>query len=61
MRGEECQLYGLWLRDKSDRRAVLPGTHSKWAEIENGKVTRFQTYMTGELFAQLNATGTIAH
>ena len=29
----------------------VPGTHSKWVEVENGKITQFSTYMTGEAFA----------
>ncbi|HEY4164762.1 MAG TPA: 2-dehydro-3-deoxygalactonokinase [Dongiaceae bacterium] len=60
VRGEECQIYGLWLRDRSDRLCVLPGTHSKWCEIAGGRVTGFRTYMTGELFAQLTGSGTLA-
>jgi 2-dehydro-3-deoxygalactonokinase len=61
MRGEETQLFGLWLRGHADRLCVLPGTHSKWAEIKgDGAVTGFRTYMTGELFAQLSRSGTIA-
>jgi 2-dehydro-3-deoxygalactonokinase len=60
MRGEECQLYGLWLQAEKNRLCVLPGTHSKWAEIRDGGLAGFRTYMTGELFAQLCATGTLA-
>jgi 2-dehydro-3-deoxygalactonokinase len=60
IRGEECQIYGLWIEDGRDRLCVLPGTHSKWCEIADGRVTGFRTYMTGELFAQLGATGTLA-
>ena len=32
---------------------LLPGTHSKWAQIENGRIVRYATYLTGELFAVL--------
>src|SRR5690349_20221746 len=60
MRGEECQLYGLWLTSGKNRLCVLPGTHSKWAEIRDGGLAGFRTYMTGELFSQLCSTGTIA-
>lgn len=60
MRGEECQLYGLWLGDRDDRFCVLPGTHSKWAEICGKGVAAFRTYMTGEVFGQLTSSGTIA-
>ncbi len=52
MRGEEIQILGL--EDVSDLRLVIaPGTHSKWAALENGKIKEFRTYMTGEIFALL--------
>jgi 2-dehydro-3-deoxygalactonokinase len=60
MRGEECQLYGLWLTAQANRLCVLPGTHSKWAEIRDGGLGGFRTYMTGELFSQLCSSGTLA-
>jgi 2-dehydro-3-deoxygalactonokinase len=60
MRGEEAQLFGLWLQARADRLCVLPGTHSKWAEIKGDGVAGFRTYMTGEVFAQLSSAGTIA-
>jgi 2-dehydro-3-deoxygalactonokinase len=60
MRGEECQLYGLWLKARAERLCVLPGTHSKWAEIRDGGLAGFRTYMTGELFSQLRSSGTLA-
>lgn len=52
MRGEETQLWGAGLADGEV--CVLPGTHSKWAWTgAGGAVERFQTYMTGELYAVL--------
>jgi 2-dehydro-3-deoxygalactonokinase len=56
MRGEETQVVGALqlhpaLRDASC--IVLPGTHSKWAQVNDGRLTRFATHMTGELFAIL--------
>lgn len=55
MRGEEVQLFGLVkLTDEDPLVAVLPGTHSKHAHFENGKLTRYATYMTGELFSVLS-------
>lgn len=52
MRGEETQFLGL--SDPKGRQvAIAPGTHSKWAFLEDGQITRFRTYMTGELFAVL--------
>jgi|688.fasta_scaffold385202_2 2-dehydro-3-deoxygalactonokinase len=56
MRGEEAQIIGAIALDPSlaaGSLIVLPGTHCKWARVENGRVTRFTTYLTGELFAVL--------
>jgi 2-dehydro-3-deoxygalactonokinase len=56
MRGEEAQIIGALAHDPSlaaRSLIVLPGTHCKWARVEDGRVTRFTTYLTGELFAVL--------
>jgi 2-dehydro-3-deoxygalactonokinase len=53
MRGEETQIVGLMTQGLNDGIVILPGTHSKWARIENGKVTSFLSYMTGEMFQML--------
>jgi 2-dehydro-3-deoxygalactonokinase len=53
MRGEETQLLGAVSPDEPRVLAVLPGTHSKWALVEHGKLVAFATYMTGELYALL--------
>jgi len=51
MRGEETQIGGLLDSLSSGRHFVcLPGTHSKHVEVENGRIERFHTAMTGELF-----------
>lgn len=52
MRGEEVQILGLE-NIAGLRLVIAPGTHSKWAILENGKIREFRTYMTGELFALL--------
>ena len=57
MRGEELQLLG-WVASnegasQSDRLFCLPGTHTKWARIEDGYLQDFDTSLTGELFALL--------
>ena len=57
MRGEETQILG-WAAMKPERargRHLIchPGTHAKWALVEDGRLTRFVTAMTGELFAVL--------
>ena len=31
----------------------MPGTHSKWVELRDGRIDDFRTFMTGELFAVL--------
>ncbi|MGK9235683.1 2-dehydro-3-deoxygalactonokinase [Inquilinus limosus] len=52
MRGEEVQILGD--APATGRRLyVLPGTHSKWALAENGRIAWFATSMTGEAFAVL--------
>lgn len=56
MRGEEVQIMGaLALSGRSTARLVLPGTHSKWAQVDHGRITSFQTFMTGEVFAALRS------
>ena len=54
MRGEETQILGALNASRSvSGLFVLPGTHSKWARIENGRIVGFETFMTGEVFAVL--------
>lgn len=48
LRGEESQMLGL---DLGQGRVCLPGTHSKWVTLEDGLMTRFESYQTGEMFA----------
>lgn len=50
MRGEETQLAGAAAGGLGDGIFCLPGTHSKWALLQNGVLQRFTTVMTGELF-----------
>ncbi|HEY3814354.1 MAG TPA: 2-dehydro-3-deoxygalactonokinase [Caulobacteraceae bacterium] len=63
MRGEETQLFGWLALDpaRNTGRYVVchPGTHAKWAVVEDGKVTRFLTAMTGELFDVLSRHGVL--
>ena len=53
MRGEETQILGVLDRIGTDGLACLPGSHSKWARLAEGRVTAFRTYMSGEVFAAL--------
>lgn len=50
MRGEETQLAGAGVRDGV---VVLPGTHSKWVQVTDGRVQSFATFLTGEMNALL--------
>lgn len=53
MRGEETQLLGvsqLVPDHPSPALVCLPGTHTKWATIDAGGVTRFATTVQGEMF-----------
>jgi 2-dehydro-3-deoxygalactonokinase len=54
MRGEELQILG-WLQlaeenQKGTHLICLPGTHTKWVLVEDGKIKLFKTALTGELF-----------
>lgn len=53
MRGEETEIIGHLAGGGGDGLFVLPGTHSKWARAEGGRLTAFRTVMTGEVFAAL--------
>jgi 2-dehydro-3-deoxygalactonokinase len=63
MRGEETQLIGWIAADPAHASGVQlvchPGTHAKWAVIENGRIMRFVTAMTGELFDLLRRHGVL--
>jgi 2-dehydro-3-deoxygalactonokinase len=50
MRGEETLALGAGLENGT---IILPGTHSKWLQIEKGVLNRFATFMTGEFYAAL--------
>lgn len=60
MRGEETQVLGALLLGHGDGCYVLPGTHSKWVEVVNGAIASLTTFITGELFAALRTSGTLA-
>ena len=61
MRGEETQVFGaLQLLGLNSARLVLPGTHSKWVTVTEGRVTDFSTWMTGEFYALLRQHSILA-
>lgn len=53
MRGEETQAFGAGVEDGL---VCLPGTHSKWVEMRAGRIERFATFITGELYAALSTS-----
>lgn len=53
MRGEETQLLGALPQLEPHQLVCLPGTHTKWAVVEEGQIRDFFTAPTGELFAVL--------
>jgi len=61
MRGEEVQIFGaMRLGGLTDGLFVLPGTHSKWATVRDGRVTGFRTCMTGEFYGLLSQHSILA-
>jgi 2-dehydro-3-deoxygalactonokinase len=62
MRGEETQIAGvLRLSPGFAGTVCLPGTHCKWAAVQDGLVAGFQTFMTGEIFALLSRQSVLRH
>jgi 2-dehydro-3-deoxygalactonokinase len=64
MRGEETQIIGA-LADHPELASgshllALPGTHTKWVRVEEGRIVTFQTALTGEMFALLRDHSTLA-
>jgi 2-dehydro-3-deoxygalactonokinase len=56
MRGEEMQILGVLDElGPGEHQICLPGTHSKWVQVGSGRIERFRTHMTGEVFAVLKA------
>ena len=62
MRGEETQISGFLKTNPSfDGMVCLPGTHAKWVKVGEGKIERFTTFMTGELFGVISKNTLISH
>jgi 2-dehydro-3-deoxygalactonokinase len=63
MRGEETQLLGALQLEPALREGrhlvCLPGTHTKWAILQDGSVHDFLTVPTGEVYASLCAQTTL--
>jgi len=62
MRGEETQLAGLMAGAPDfDGVVCLPGTHTKWVRLRQGRIEAFRTAMTGEVFALLSTQSVLRH
>lgn len=62
MRGEETQLAGLiHIQPDFEGTVCLPGTHSKWALVRDGRIESFTTFLTGELFGLLRQQSVLRH
>lgn len=60
MRGEETQLAALLdLLPGGSHMVCLPGTHSKWVTVRNGRICRLATAMTGEVYGALRQHSTL--
>ena len=56
IRGEEVQIFGALANRaagaaRSRQVFCLPGTHSKWAAVQDGRIDWFATSMTGEVYS----------
>ena len=60
MRGEETQVFGALelapALSEGKQLVILPGTHSKWVWLDDGRIADFRTFVTGELFALLQSS-----
>jgi 2-dehydro-3-deoxygalactonokinase len=59
MRGEETQVLGILASlpaGPSEQSLLigLPGSHSKWVQVADGRIVHFDTFMTGEVYAALS-------
>ncbi|WP_300730011.1 2-dehydro-3-deoxygalactonokinase [Pseudomonas sp.] len=56
MRGEETQVLGVLHRhlDLNDCLIGLPGSHSKWVQVQDATLVHFDTFMTGEVYAAVS-------
>ncbi|WP_179957748.1 2-dehydro-3-deoxygalactonokinase [Exilibacterium tricleocarpae] len=61
MRGEELEIIGMLAvapqLAKSGKIAALPGTHSKWVQLSEGRIVEFFTSMGSEVFDRLAEKG----
>ncbi|MEO1952314.1 2-dehydro-3-deoxygalactonokinase [Thioclava sp.] len=62
MRGEETQIAGFLLRTPDFEGTIcLPGTHTKWVALRAGRIERFRSCMTGEIYDLLAHRSVLRH
>ncbi|MEM8687930.1 MAG: 2-dehydro-3-deoxygalactonokinase [Pseudomonadota bacterium] len=62
MRGEETQIAGFLSQDQAfEGMLIMPGTHTKWVRVAEGRVLSFNSFMSGELFALLENHSVLRH
>ncbi|PFG62205.1 2-dehydro-3-deoxygalactonokinase [Thioclava sp. ES.031] len=62
MRGEETQIAGFLLRTPDFEGTIcLPGTHTKWVALRAGRIGRFRSCMTGEIYDLLAHRSVLRH
>lgn len=62
MRGEEVQVLGAVALGFAPPDGLIchPGTHAKWIELRDGRIARFRTMITGEIFNLLKTHSILA-
>ncbi len=53
MRSEETQIAGIRAVLGDSGLVCLPGTHSKWARLQGGRIVGYSSHMTGEVYGAL--------
>jgi 2-dehydro-3-deoxygalactonokinase len=53
VRGEEIQVWGVVALYPDAKNIILPGTHSKWVQVNAGFIQQLRTTMTGEFYSLL--------
>ena len=61
MRGEETETMGIIGEQRGAALVCLPGTHSKWLQLQDGTIRSFSTCMTGDVFAAIKHHTILAH
>ncbi|QRM30258.1 2-dehydro-3-deoxygalactonokinase [Microvirga sp. VF16] len=58
MRGEELKVFGAM--GQNSGLVALPGAHTKWVAVKDGRIERFATYMSGEIAALLKSNSLVS-